>query len=194
MSFLGGLFVMSVLGITINTITLIAFLMTVGLIMDNNIVITENIDKWRRRVPPLSPPTRPIGSAINSRSSSNDHGSGRRACTARWQFEHTFFQPQAGGSAVGLAVSGGDHQRVGPAVPVGQFHEHSGEDAFPAQHAPVIDMGLAVGLWNESCETRICASLRQKRSLMSPLAFCCNGSRYRLPINGPAPTVRIHNQ
>ncbi|SNS02024.1 efflux RND transporter permease subunit [Antarctobacter heliothermus] len=52
-SFLGGLFVMSVLGITINMITLIALLMAVGLIMDDSIVIAENIDKWRRRVPPL---------------------------------------------------------------------------------------------------------------------------------------------
>ncbi|MEM8658413.1 MAG: efflux RND transporter permease subunit, partial [Pseudomonadota bacterium] len=52
-SFLGGLFVMSVLGITINMITLIALLMAVGLIMDDSIVIAENIDKWRRKAPPL---------------------------------------------------------------------------------------------------------------------------------------------
>lgn len=52
-SFLGGLFVMSMLGITINMITLIALLMAVGLIMDDSIVIAENIDKWRRKAPPL---------------------------------------------------------------------------------------------------------------------------------------------
>ncbi|WP_323785725.1 efflux RND transporter permease subunit [Thalassovita sp.] len=52
-SFLGGLFVMSALGITINMITLIALLMAVGLIMDDSIVIAENIDKWRRKAPPM---------------------------------------------------------------------------------------------------------------------------------------------
>ncbi|GAB5449307.1 efflux RND transporter permease subunit [Gymnodinialimonas sp.] len=52
-SFLGGLFVMSLLGITINMITLIALLMAVGLIMDDSIVIAENINKWRRKAPPL---------------------------------------------------------------------------------------------------------------------------------------------
>ena len=52
-SFLGSLFVMSMLGITINMITLIALLMAVGLIMDDSIVIAENIDKWRRKAPPL---------------------------------------------------------------------------------------------------------------------------------------------
>ncbi|THH35154.1 efflux RND transporter permease subunit [Aliishimia ponticola] len=52
-SFLGGLFLMSLLGITINMITLIALLMAVGLIMDDSIVIAENIDKWRRKAPPL---------------------------------------------------------------------------------------------------------------------------------------------
>ncbi|KAG1715253.1 Multidrug resistance protein MdtC [Nymphon striatum] len=46
-SFLGGLFLMSVLGVTINMITLIALLMAVGLIMDDSIVIAENINKWR---------------------------------------------------------------------------------------------------------------------------------------------------
>lgn len=49
-SFLGTLFAMSVLGITINMITLVALLMAVGLIMDDSIVIAENIDKWRARV------------------------------------------------------------------------------------------------------------------------------------------------
>lgn len=52
-SFLGGLFVMSILGITINMITLIALLMAVGLIMDDSIVIAENINKWRRKAPPM---------------------------------------------------------------------------------------------------------------------------------------------
>ena len=53
-SFLGGLFVMSLLGITINMITLIALLMAVGLIMDDSIVIAENIDKWRKKADPLT--------------------------------------------------------------------------------------------------------------------------------------------
>lgn len=52
-SFLGTLFVMSILGITINIITLVALLMAVGLIMDDSIVIAENIDKWRHRVGPV---------------------------------------------------------------------------------------------------------------------------------------------
>ncbi|MDX8347508.1 efflux RND transporter permease subunit [Cognatiyoonia sp. IB215446] len=52
-SFLGSFFVMSMLGITINMITLIALLMAVGLIMDDSIVIAENIAKWRRKAPPL---------------------------------------------------------------------------------------------------------------------------------------------
>ncbi|WP_299935003.1 efflux RND transporter permease subunit [uncultured Pelagimonas sp.] len=52
-SFLGTLFMMSVLGITINMITLVALLMAVGLIMDDSIVIAENIDKWRHRVGPI---------------------------------------------------------------------------------------------------------------------------------------------
>ncbi len=52
-SFLGTLFVMSIMGVTINMITLVALLMAVGLIMDDSIVIAENIDKWRHRVGPL---------------------------------------------------------------------------------------------------------------------------------------------
>ncbi|PYG28857.1 efflux RND transporter permease subunit [Pelagimonas varians] len=52
-SFLGTLFMMSVLGITVNIITLVALLMAVGLIMDDSIVIAENIDKWRHRVGPV---------------------------------------------------------------------------------------------------------------------------------------------
>ncbi|MGH1355304.1 MAG: efflux RND transporter permease subunit [Thalassovita sp.] len=52
-SFLGTLFLMSVFGITINMITLVALLMAVGLIMDDSIVIAENIDKWRHRVGPV---------------------------------------------------------------------------------------------------------------------------------------------
>lgn len=48
-SFLGGLFVMSVMGVTINMISLVALLMAVGLIMDDSIVIAENIDKWRKK-------------------------------------------------------------------------------------------------------------------------------------------------
>ena len=52
-SFMGTLFLMSVFGITINIVTLIAILMAVGLIMDDSIVIAENIDKWRSKVDPL---------------------------------------------------------------------------------------------------------------------------------------------
>ncbi|WP_299154957.1 efflux RND transporter permease subunit [uncultured Tateyamaria sp.] len=57
-SFLGGLFMMGLLGITINMITLIALLMAVGLIMDDSIVIAENIDKWRRKTGPLEAATK----------------------------------------------------------------------------------------------------------------------------------------
>ena len=52
-SFLGGLFVMSVMGVTINMISLVALLMAVGLIMDDSIVIAENIAKWRNKVDSL---------------------------------------------------------------------------------------------------------------------------------------------
>lgn len=47
-SFLGGLFAMSVFGVTINMISLIALLMAIGLIMDDSIVIADNIAKWRK--------------------------------------------------------------------------------------------------------------------------------------------------
>ena len=57
-SFLGTFFVMSLLGITINMITLVALLMAVGLIMDDSIVIAENIDKWRKRVGPAEAASR----------------------------------------------------------------------------------------------------------------------------------------
>ncbi|MEM9812754.1 MAG: efflux RND transporter permease subunit, partial [Pseudomonadota bacterium] len=57
-SFLGALFAMSALGITINMITLVALLMSVGLIMDDSIVIAENIDKWRQKVGPVEAATR----------------------------------------------------------------------------------------------------------------------------------------
>lgn len=57
-SFLGALFLMGILGITINIITLVALLMAVGLIMDDSIVIAENIDKWRHRVGPIEAASR----------------------------------------------------------------------------------------------------------------------------------------
>lgn len=57
-SFLGSLFVMSMLGITINMISLVALLMAVGLIMDDSIVIAENIAKWRKKVGTLEAATR----------------------------------------------------------------------------------------------------------------------------------------
>lgn len=48
-SFLGGFFLLGSLGVTINMISLIAMLMAVGLIMDDSIVISDNIEKWRSR-------------------------------------------------------------------------------------------------------------------------------------------------
>ena len=48
-SLIGGFFVISWLGVTINMISLIAMLMAVGLIMDDSIVIADNIAKWRLR-------------------------------------------------------------------------------------------------------------------------------------------------
>lgn len=48
-SFLGAFFILNVIGVTINMISLIAMLMAVGLIMDDSIVIADNIDKWRAR-------------------------------------------------------------------------------------------------------------------------------------------------
>ena len=52
-SFLGSLFVMAQLGITINMVTMIGLLMAVGLIMDDSIVIAENVNSWRRRAGPV---------------------------------------------------------------------------------------------------------------------------------------------
>ncbi|WP_299664701.1 efflux RND transporter permease subunit [uncultured Ruegeria sp.] len=51
-SFLGGIFLMSIVGVTINTISLIGLLMAIGLIMDDSIVIADNIAKWRRKLGP----------------------------------------------------------------------------------------------------------------------------------------------
>ena len=51
-SFLLGLFAMSALGVTINMMSLLALLMSIGIIMDDSIVIAENIDKWRAELPP----------------------------------------------------------------------------------------------------------------------------------------------
>lgn len=53
-SFLGGIFIMSVAGATINMITLVALLMSIGLIMDDSIVIAENIAKWRGKLDPVN--------------------------------------------------------------------------------------------------------------------------------------------
>jgi len=50
-SFLGGIFLMGLVGVTINTISLIGLLMAIGLIMDDSIVIADNIAKWRRKTP-----------------------------------------------------------------------------------------------------------------------------------------------
>jgi len=51
-SFMTALFFMSLVGVTINMISLIALLMSVGLIMDDSIVIADNIAKWRTKLPP----------------------------------------------------------------------------------------------------------------------------------------------
>jgi multidrug efflux pump subunit AcrB len=48
-SFLGALFLMSVLGLTINMITMVALLIAIGLLMDDAIVISENIATHLRR-------------------------------------------------------------------------------------------------------------------------------------------------
>ncbi|MEL6233405.1 MAG: efflux RND transporter permease subunit, partial [Pseudomonadota bacterium] len=51
-SFLVGLYAMSLLGVTINVMSLLALLMSIGIIMDDSIVIAENIDKWRSELSP----------------------------------------------------------------------------------------------------------------------------------------------
>ena len=51
-SFLLGLFIMGALGVTINVISVLALLMSIGIIMDDSIVIAENIDKWRDTLSP----------------------------------------------------------------------------------------------------------------------------------------------
>lgn len=49
-SFLGGIFLMNQLGVTINIISLIGLLMAIGLIMDDSIVIADNIATWRLKL------------------------------------------------------------------------------------------------------------------------------------------------
>lgn len=51
-SFLGGIFLMDQVGVTINIISLIGLLMAIGLIMDDSIVIADNISKWRKKMGP----------------------------------------------------------------------------------------------------------------------------------------------
>ena len=53
-SFLAGFYVLSVMGVTINLITLTAMLMAVGLIMDDSIVIADNIARWRAKTDQVS--------------------------------------------------------------------------------------------------------------------------------------------
>ncbi|MDE0523800.1 MAG: efflux RND transporter permease subunit [Boseongicola sp.] len=48
-SFFAAAFAMSVIGVSINMISLVALLMSVGLIMDDSIVIAENVANWRER-------------------------------------------------------------------------------------------------------------------------------------------------
>lgn len=53
-SFVGGLMVMSVLGITVNMISMVALLMAIGILMDDAIVISESIEnEFRSGKPPL---------------------------------------------------------------------------------------------------------------------------------------------
>ncbi|MCP4980070.1 MAG: efflux RND transporter permease subunit [Gammaproteobacteria bacterium] len=53
-SFVGGLMMMSVLGITINMISMVALLMAIGILMDDAIVISESIEnEYRNGKPPL---------------------------------------------------------------------------------------------------------------------------------------------
>lgn len=63
-SFLGGLFLMNTMGVTINMITLVALLMAVGVIMDDSIVIAENIDKWRGKASRLQAASRGAGEVM----------------------------------------------------------------------------------------------------------------------------------
>ena len=51
-SFLASFFVMNLMGMTINMISLVALLMAIGLIMDDSIVIAENVASWAKRVSP----------------------------------------------------------------------------------------------------------------------------------------------
>lgn len=51
-SFLTALFVMTLFGITINVVSVLALLMSIGIIMDDSLVIAENIDTWRGRLSP----------------------------------------------------------------------------------------------------------------------------------------------
>ncbi len=48
-SFLGTIFVMQLMGLTINMITMVALLVAIGLLMDDSIVISENIIRRRQR-------------------------------------------------------------------------------------------------------------------------------------------------
>ncbi len=52
-SLLGGLFLMSIFGVSINMISLVALLISIGLIMDDSIVISDNIARCRRHAPDL---------------------------------------------------------------------------------------------------------------------------------------------
>jgi len=61
-SFVGGLMVMSVLGITINMISMVALLMAIGILMDDAIVISESIEnEFRSGKPPLQAAVSGIG-------------------------------------------------------------------------------------------------------------------------------------
>jgi len=48
-SFIGGLMIMSVLGVTINMISMVALLMAIGILMDDAIVISESIEQEYRK-------------------------------------------------------------------------------------------------------------------------------------------------
>ncbi|MFC1664076.1 efflux RND transporter permease subunit, partial [Pseudomonadota bacterium] len=61
-SFIGGLVVMSVLGVSINMISMVALLMAIGILMDDSIVISESIEsEYRKGKSPLQATVDGIG-------------------------------------------------------------------------------------------------------------------------------------
>ena len=48
-SFLGGIWLMPILGVTINMVSLFAFIVVLGIVVDDAIVVGENVFEWRSR-------------------------------------------------------------------------------------------------------------------------------------------------